>query len=59
MKRQSGLMYAKTMGIYWLLVAEIRGPKYLISENQRLLKPLMTLTQVIIWICLNKDLSFE
>ena len=54
----SVLMYAKTMEIYWLPVGTIRVSRYLISENRRLSKPLMTFTQVIIWICLKKDLMF-
>ena len=39
-------MYAKTMGIYWLLVGKIRISRYLISENRRLSKYLITFTQV-------------
>ena len=45
-------MYAKTMEIYWFLVGTIRVSRYLISENRRLSKPLMTFTQVMIWLCL-------
>ena len=39
-------MYAKTMGIYSFLVAGIRLSRYLIRENRRLSKPLITFTQV-------------
>ena len=52
-------MYAKTMEIYWLLVAGRIKLRYLISENRKLSKPLMTFTQVRIWICLIKDLTIE
>ena len=55
----SGLMYAKTMGISWFLVGQTRKSRYLISENRRLSKPLFAFTHVIIWICLNKDLTLE
>ena len=56
----TGLMYAKAMEIYWLLLVEaIRISRYLISENRRLSKLLMPVPQVIIWICLNKDLTLE
>ena len=57
--RHTGLMYAKAMGVYWFLVGRIRKSRYLISENRRLSKPLKVFTQVIIWICLNKNLTFE
>ena len=55
---QSGLMYAKTMGIYWFLVGPRKISRYLISEYRRLSKPLVAFTQVRIWICLSKDLTF-
>ena len=57
--RHTGLMYAKTMEIYWFLVGTIRVSRYLISENRRLSKPLMTFTQVMIWLCLKNDFTFE
>ena len=49
-------MYAKTMEIYWLLVAKMVTSGYLISENRRLSKPFITFTHVIIWICLKNSL---
>ena len=52
-------MYAKTMGIYWLLVAKIRISRYFISGNRRLSKPLVAVTRVIIWISLKKRLNVE